>query len=182
MTRQSAARLRRAADTMRRLTMAYATADSLYARAHPDNIVRWCDDDNDGVLCDEELATVDEAVADADAEIDARLGNRYAVPFDPVPRIIQRISCDLAIYYLAQRRGFVTADGGQSNLYLLNYRRALDLLEMLADGAASIPGLTFDASIVLTPGDAEPAVSRSQRDRVSGETLDEDIAGTLDDL
>ena len=38
-------------------------------------------------------------IAWADGLIDARLGGRYSVPFNPVPVIIKELSADLAAYY-----------------------------------------------------------------------------------
>ena len=160
--------------------MAYAGYADLVVRAHGNNVLAWCDDDADGVLSDAELAFVTEAIADADAEIDARLRGVYGVPFDPVPQLILKISCDIAIYHLAMRRGFRVADGEMTNVYVVAYRHALSLLDMLAAGTMSLADAGAAPTVQVTHGDAEPTFSREAVDRVTGDTIDEDLDGTLD--
>ena len=48
---------------------------------------------------------IDMAIGDADAEIDGYLAKRYKVPFDPVPRVLNKFSKDIAIYNLYSRIG-----------------------------------------------------------------------------
>lgn len=43
---------------------------------------------------------IDEAIADADGEIDGYLAKRYAVPLAPVPKVINKFSKDIALYNL----------------------------------------------------------------------------------
>lgn len=45
-------------------------------------------------------AVLDRAIAAADAEIDAALRARYAVPLAPVPELVASIACDLARWHL----------------------------------------------------------------------------------
>ena len=40
---------------------------------------------------------IDEAIADADGEIDGYLAKRYAVPIDPAPKILNKLSKDIAV-------------------------------------------------------------------------------------
>ena len=42
------------------------------------------------------FSAVDQALEDADAEIDAYLGRRYALPIAPVPRLLVTLACQLA--------------------------------------------------------------------------------------
>lgn len=46
------------------------------------------------------VVRVDQALADASAEIDSHLAARFAVPLAPVPAVLIRITCDIAIYRL----------------------------------------------------------------------------------
>lgn len=50
------------------------------------------------------IARIDEAIETADAEIDGYCASRYSVPFSPVPGVINKLSVELAIYYLYARR------------------------------------------------------------------------------
>lgn len=79
--------------------MEYATTQDLVERFGQDEMIQLTNreiprgDALDG-------AVVARAIADAAGDIDARLGGRYPVPLPRVPRIINRIACDLARYYL----------------------------------------------------------------------------------
>lgn len=72
--------------------MSYATLDDLTSRFGEDEILQLTDTDRSGAP---DPATVERAQADADAEIDAALIARYALPMSPVPKLLQRIACDL---------------------------------------------------------------------------------------
>jgi phage gp36-like protein len=79
-------------------------------------------------------AVVDRALADADAEIDARLGLRYAVPLTaPVPPLVIDIACRIARYKLHEDR--------PSDKIRRDYEDAVKLLVDVAAGKAMIPGL-----------------------------------------
>lgn len=64
-------------------------------------IIQLTDDENAGTVNE---ARVNEAIAQADAEIDSYCGGRYTVPFTTVPDIAKKISVDIAIYNLYSRR------------------------------------------------------------------------------
>ncbi|HUU60702.1 MAG TPA: DUF1320 domain-containing protein [Phycisphaerae bacterium] len=159
---------------------AYATRAQLEDRAHPDNVLEWADDDNDGSLSDDEAAVVDEMIEDASAMIDAAVGNRYAVPFPSTPQLIEKLCCDIAVYNLAARRGFSTRAGGPTNIYIDNYKTALETLLAINEGRQSIPGVGAQPAIQTTPEDPEPDFSVRRRARIGGDVLDEDLDGTLD--
>jgi len=78
-------------------------------------------------------AVVVEAIADADAEIDAWIGGRYKVPFNLVPDVIRKISIDIAVYNLESRRG-----GDLPEVRKDRYRNAVKLLESIAKGTVTI--------------------------------------------
>lgn len=49
---------------------------------------------------DAALARIDEAMLDATGFIDSFLSDRYVLPLTPVPRLIKRLCCDVARFYL----------------------------------------------------------------------------------
>lgn len=71
--------------------MTYATRQDLESR-YPDDVAQ-----REASLSPTAL---DDALADADAEIDSYLGVRYAVPVSPVSASILRIACVIARYRL----------------------------------------------------------------------------------
>lgn len=86
----------------------------------------------------EELAgpVIRAAIADADAEIDGYLAKRYRVPVTPAPRILNKLSKDIAVYNLYSRTGI--DESSEEKNYLNRYRAAIDFLKLVAGGKASI--------------------------------------------
>lgn len=72
--------------------MSYANLSDMIERFGQGEIDQVADITGDGVR---EWSTVNKAAADADAEIDAALAQRYRVPVRPVPLLLKRIACDL---------------------------------------------------------------------------------------
>ena len=81
--------------------MAYSTLTDLKKLIPETAIIQLTDDENAGTV---NQARVDEAIAQADAEIDGYCGGRYTVPFTTVPDIARKISVDIAIYNLYSRK------------------------------------------------------------------------------
>ena len=79
---------------------------------------------------------IDMAIGDADAEIDGYLAKRYKVPFDPVPRVLNKFSKDIAIYNLYSRIGI--DEGEAEKNYLNRYNAAIKFLTLAAEGKVSI--------------------------------------------
>ncbi len=79
---------------------------------------------------------VEEAVADADAEIDGYLARRYDVPMSPAPRVLNKFSKDIAAYNLMSRIGIDEQD--RDKTYLNRYNAAVRFLEGVAKGMISI--------------------------------------------
>ncbi len=86
----------------------------------------------------EELAApiIDEAIADADGEIDGYLAKRYAVPMDPAPKILNKLSKDIAVYNLFSRTGI--QEGTDKEIFLTRYNAAIKFLTLVADGRVAI--------------------------------------------
>jgi phage gp36-like protein len=63
-------------------------------------LVELTDDENLGGV---NLDRLDEAISQADAEIDAYISRRYSVPVEPVPALLRKLSGDMAVYHLYSR-------------------------------------------------------------------------------
>ncbi|MDP2168401.1 MAG: DUF1320 domain-containing protein [Thermodesulfovibrionales bacterium] len=81
--------------------MAYSTIDDIKKLIPEKLLVLLTDDENLGLPSQ---SRVDEAIAQADAEINSYCGERYAVPFAGAPDIVKKLSIDIAVYNLFSRR------------------------------------------------------------------------------
>lgn len=81
--------------------MAYSTLTDMKKLIPETAIIQLTDDENAGSV---NQSRVDEAIAQADAEIDSYCGGRYTVPFATVPDIAKKVSVDIAIYNLYSRK------------------------------------------------------------------------------
>ena len=68
----------------------------------------------------------EDAIRDADAEIDGYLMKRYPVPMSPAPAVISKYSRDIAIYNLVSRAGI--DEGERESNYLTRYKAAISFL------------------------------------------------------
>lgn len=83
------------------------------------------------------------ALADADAEIDARLQPRYALPLASVPRLLVNIACDIARYRLYDDRA--------TDQVTRRYDDAIKLLDRIGRGELQ---LGLDPAQQPTPSNA----------------------------
>lgn len=79
---------------------------------------------------------IDEAIADANGEIDGYLAKRYAVPIAPAPKIINKCSKDIAVYNLFSRIGI--DESTDQKTYLNRYNQAIKFLTLVAEGKVSL--------------------------------------------
>lgn len=79
---------------------------------------------------------VEEAIEDADAEIDGYLAKRYSVPMSPAPRVLNKFSKDIAVYNLMSRIGIDEQE--REKTYLNRYNSAIKFLEGVAKGVINI--------------------------------------------
>lgn len=78
--------------------MAYCTAQDMMDRFGEQELIQLTDrDGSSGAIVQDVL---DQAIADAAAEIDSYLGARYELPLSNPPAVLTRIACDLARYQL----------------------------------------------------------------------------------
>lgn len=103
--------------------MSYATISDLIDRFTEAEMIDLTDTTALGVL---DMAPIDRALVDADAEIDSALIGRYAIPVAPVPDLLVRIACDLARYALHADR--------PTDIVTERAKIARTLLSQIADG------------------------------------------------
>jgi phage gp36-like protein len=109
--------------------VAYCTQTDLEERYSSADLVRFTDHDGDGAA---DGAVIDQAIADADAEIDSYLGVRYQVPLATTPESVTNVSITIAWYRLALGRDSV------SEAIRKAYEDAIKWLEGVAAGRISI--------------------------------------------
>lgn len=77
--------------------MTYCTQDDLIDLFGRDEVVQLTDRDGDN---DPDTAYLDQVLADTDAEMDAYLRVRYALPLSATPVRLRAVACDIARYRL----------------------------------------------------------------------------------
>lgn len=77
-----------------------------------------------------------EAVDDAQAEIDGYLAKRYNVPFAKTPKVINKFAKDIALYNLVSRHG--VDENEREKTYLTRYNAAVAFLTKVAEGKIDI--------------------------------------------
>ena len=111
--------------------MSYSTDDELLGDISEEVLVQLTDDIDAREV---NWLTVAEKRADADALIDSFCAGRYALPFSPVPRIIAKLSKELTVYNLYNRRL-----GAPDNLQT-QYKNNIKLLEAINAGSVQLGG------------------------------------------
>lgn len=128
--------------------MAYCTLTDITDRFPSDTLKRLTQDDNVNSTADS--GRISAAIADADAVIDSKLHKRYTCPITPVPAMLLRIACDIALYYIYKAR----YDATMPEQIQEAYNGAIAYLDALKDGTESLIGVDLleDASnfVVLT--------------------------------
>lgn len=110
--------------------MAYATIADVRARRS---------ELDESAIPDEQVAA---ALDGAEAEVDAMLARRYAVPFDPVPKLVKSLTIDLATAQALDETFTGRGVDEEPRLSQSIRRRALARLKALAEGEAVLPGLS----------------------------------------
>lgn len=85
------------------------------------------------------IPIIEEAIKDADGEIDGYLVKRYSVPLSPIPKVINKFSKDIAVYNLFSRAGI--DEGEKEKNFFNRYKAAVKFLENVAKGIVDI-GIT----------------------------------------
>ncbi len=108
--------------------MPYYTQTEYEDRFGEEEAIRLTDEDNDGVA---NAATFTQAIAETDAEIDAMLANRYALPLSETPLVLSTIAAALL------RERLHTNYPTES--VTMEAQRARKLLEKIGMGKAKLP-------------------------------------------
>lgn len=109
--------------------MAYADLDALRARYGMDILRVAADRDQDGEI---DAGVIEQATADASAEIDSYVGALHRLPLAHVPEVLVRLCCDIALYRLSADAGSGTEEKRK------RYEDAVALLRRIASGEVSL--------------------------------------------
>lgn len=82
------------------------------------------------------ILLIENAITDADAEIDGYLSKRYDPPFAEPPAVLKKFSKDIAAYNLMSRKGI--EEDNPEKTYLTRYNSAIRFLTMVAEGKIDI--------------------------------------------
>ena len=130
--------------------MAYCTQAEIETMVSASLVVQLTDDLNTGSAI---AATVNDAIAKADALIDAHLRNNHHVPIAVVPELVNMLSVDLAVYYLFIRRAHSFE---MPEWVVTKHDDSLSLLRDIRAGAIDVgiepPPPTSSAQIADTDG------------------------------
>ncbi len=143
--------------------MAYCTLDDIMKALDQTTVIQLTDDENlkpatiDPVDPDHApiIARIDEAIETADAEIDGYCAVKYSVPLSPVPPVVNKLSVDLAIYYLYLRRSM-------PEKVEKRYERAVARLKDIARGLLSL-GVEPEPAASVAADSAQASKTASDR-------------------
>lgn len=109
--------------------MPYATQQDIVDRYSQETLLLLADRDGDQVI---DSAVVDQALADASAEIDTYVAAKYDLPLQQVPEVLKRLCVDIVIYRLSSDADMATEEKRQ------RYEDAIALLARIAKGTVSL--------------------------------------------
>jgi phage gp36-like protein len=127
--------------------MNYAQPSDIIARYPNRDLVQLTNEDPTQASIDETV--LQQALADASAEIDSYLESRFTLPLNDPPAILQRLACDVAMYRLQTLRPLHDLAEARRR-----YDDAVAMLTRVTDGTMTL-GLSQDSQ---EPADAAGAV------------------------
>jgi len=110
--------------------MPYSTLDDIKKLIPEAVLIQLTDDEGLGSV---NQARIDEAIKQADAEINSYCGSRYTVPFTAVPDLVRKLSVDIAIYNIYSRHMEVMPETRAER-----FKSAIRHLEAVAKGLVSL--------------------------------------------
>jgi phage gp36-like protein len=116
--------------------MIYATSDDMIARYPNRDLVQLTNEDPTQTTVN--TAPIDQAIEDASSEIDGYLESRFALPLTDPPAVLNRLTCDIAMYRLQSLRPLHDLADARKR-----YDDALSLLLRVARGEVTL-GLAAD--------------------------------------
>lgn len=132
--------------------MGYAVKQDMIDRFGETELVQLTNKDNNAATSIDDPA-LDQALADANAEIDGYLAGRYTLPLVHVPLTLKRNACDIARYHLYDDR---VTDQVQKR-----YDDALAFMRAVGKGSI---GLGPDAAQQPAAAAGGPKTSESERE------------------
>lgn len=115
----------------------YCSLEDLTGRMSEDKILELVDFESTGDINGTEAQKrLNDALSDADAEINSYCQRRYQVPFEPVPDFIKKLAIDITLYNLFSLRGF--DEDSPDKVIADRYKGAVKTLENLAKGIVTI--------------------------------------------
>jgi len=133
--------------------MAYCTRTDIVKQTDEETLVGLTDDFDTGVADEGVIA---QAISDADAEIEVYCGERYrdSLPFSPVPAIIAKLSVDITIFNLYDRKL------GAPEHIEKRHANAIKLLTNISKGTVTLGANTPDEST------SDDEIQTSSSDRI----------------
>jgi len=109
--------------------MSYCTQQDLVDRYSEEELIQLTDREGTGAINPQR---VDDAIADATATIDSRLGGRYSLPISPVPLVLNKLACKLSLFALYENARQMSDDMRK------DHQQALSELDAIGAGRISI--------------------------------------------
>ena len=135
--------------------MPYCAIEDIKKLLPEADLVQLTDDEGAGSV---HQGRVEEAIAQADADIDSYLGAKYNVPLSPAPAVVRKLSVDIAVYNLYSRRLEKVPETRSER-----YKNAVRMLEGIAKGTIAIGA----ATVPTAAGDAGgPEATKPAKDRI----------------
>lgn len=133
--------------------MAYCTRENIQDKITDQDLIRLTDEAGAGVA---DFSKIDDAIAEAQAEVDSYCVKRHTVPFaDPAPAMISKVCKDITVYNLWSLRHAAPDDCED------RYKKAVSYLEKIAAGTVDLGG---DSPEQIDDGG--PASTKSSSDRI----------------
>lgn len=107
----------------------YLTEADLYTVMSEAELVQMADDAGTGLA---DPSVIAGALADAEAEVNAYLQERYTLPLAVVPALVKRVARDVAVWNLYSRRKLT------DEVVRQRYQDAVRLLEKISSGQVSL--------------------------------------------
>jgi phage gp36-like protein len=138
--------------------MVYAQPSDMIARYPNRDLVQLTNEDPTQQFVDDSV--LQQALADASAEIDGYLESRFTLPLSDAPAVLARLTCDIAMYRLQALRPLHDLAEARRR-----YEDAVAVLVRVADGTLTLG---------LAPDNQEPGEAAGSVTEAGGDT-----AGTL---
>ena len=129
--------------------MTYATQQNLTDRFGATELIQLTDRANTGLI---DVTVLNQALADADSQIDGFLAGRYALPLASMPKILVQTACDLARYNLYK--------DAVTELVQKRHDDAIKFLTLVGQGKIS---LGLDVALQLPPATGGPVNTPATR-------------------